>query len=371
MKVAIIGIRGIPAAHGGFETFAERLALDLVRRGSAVDVYCQGSVGGVEAIDTWRGVRRIHIPVATRGALATMEFDWRSISHVLRVGPDVVLTLGYNTALFCKRLSLAGIRNVINMDGIEWRRDKWGRIAKLWFRVNEGFGARLGDVLVADHPAIAEHLDVRHAVSRKTAVIPYGADEVFSWDPAVLESFGVSVNRYFTIVARPEPENSIVQLVSAFSRRERRSKLLVLGAYDENNSYHASVKALAGPNVIFPGPIYDRVVLGSVRSACRAYFHGHTVGGTNPSLVEALGAGSAVLAHDNVFNRWVADGAALYFRGAEDADSAMGQLDGDDDLIEKLKGSARRRFASRFTWERVLDEYFAVLSEKQLPVLHP
>ncbi len=153
----ILGTRGLPAAHGGFETFAEQLALHMVGTGWRVTVYCQ--VGGTGQVfeDEWKGVRRVRIPVATPGAPGTIVFDWKSTLRAMR-NKDLVLTLGYNTAIFCALFRMKGIRNIINMDGIEWRRQKWGCVAKAWFWLNYWAGCWLGDHLVADHPEIKKHL---------------------------------------------------------------------------------------------------------------------------------------------------------------------------------------------------------------------
>src|SRR5690554_4716626 len=157
MHLIILGIRGVPAQHGGFETFAERLSLFLVGRGWKVTVYCQEEEGEAVWESEWNGISRIHVPVKRGGALGTVIFDWLAIRHSLKEG-GIFLTLGYNTAVFNWVQRLQGKVNLINMDGIEWRRDKWGVIAKTWFWFNERAGCWLGNHLIADHPAIKEHL---------------------------------------------------------------------------------------------------------------------------------------------------------------------------------------------------------------------
>ena len=368
MKLAILGTRGIPAAHGGFETFAERLAQFLVERGWHVTVYCQVDEGIGTAIDEWGGVHRVLIPVARNGALGTMEFDWKCISHLLRDDdPGLVLTLGYNTAVFCARLRKAKIPNIINMDGIEWRRVKWRRHERAWLWLNERAGCWFGNCLVADHPEIANHLATR--VSRKKIVtIPYGARNIQSADASVLVSFGIRPGRFLLVVARPEPENSIQEIVRAFSGAERGYHLVLLGEYNRHqNDYHREVLRTASDEVKFPGAIYDRRVVEALRFHCRIYIHGHQVGGTNPSLVEALGAGSAILAHDNRFNRWVTAGNAHYFSSEKECAEQIARLLSDDREIEVMRRASRDRFSSRFTWERVLTEYERLLIDwKQL-----
>ena len=358
-SLRILGTRGVPAAHGGFETFAERLALHLVHRGWRVVVYCQVDGRGLVSEDEWRGVGRVNVPVDQAGPKGTIVFDWIATRHAAR-HRDPCLTLGYNTAVFCGLLRARGVRNVINMDGIEWRRDKWGAAAKTWFWLNEHAGARLGDHLVADHPEIARHLQ-RLVPVAKITTIPYGADHLEGLDDAPVRRLGLDPGRYATLIARPEPENSVLELVQAWSRRPRGATLAVLGSYRDDHRYHAAVRAAAGPEVLFLGAIYDVPVVQALRCHSLAYLHGHRVGGTNPSLVEALGAGNAVLAHDNVFNRWVAGDAARYFAGADEAAAVFDELLGDEVALQRLRGQARARHAVAFTWPAVLAAYEAML----------
>ncbi len=154
-QLIITGIRGVPAAHGGFETFAENLAVYLVKYGWKVTVYCQESYNDFQQVSEteWQGVRRIHIPVKGQGAKATIIFDYLSLKHAAKE-PGLVLTLGYNTALFNLRLRLSGKKNLINMDGIEWKRDKWKWYEKAWLYFNERAGCLIGNHLIADHPEI-------------------------------------------------------------------------------------------------------------------------------------------------------------------------------------------------------------------------
>jgi glycosyltransferase involved in cell wall biosynthesis len=360
----ILGIRGIPAAHGGFETFAQALALHLVARGWRVVVYCQEDGAGALQEDSWQGVQRVRIPVATGGTAGTMVFDWRATAHAAP-HRDLCLTLGYNTALFNARLCLARVPQLMNMDGIEWRRAKWGAAARAWFWLNERAGFRIADHLVADHPEIARHLARRGGAARITT-IPYGAERVEPDAAFDLARLGLTSGRYLTLVARPEPENSIAEVVQGYSARPRGVPLVVLGHYDSGNAYHARVRALAGPEVRFLGAIYEPHTVQQLRAHARAYLHGHRVGGTNPSLVEALGAHNPVLAHDNPFNRWVAGPGAAYFDSAAALDVALTRFLADPALQQRMRQASAERFAAAFTQQAVLEQYRALL-ERWLP----
>ena len=350
----------MPAAHGGFETFAEHLSQHLVARGWRVIVYCQES-GQVQPYeDVWQGIHRHHISVVGDGPHTSMIFDWHATRHAAKAG-DLCLTLGYNTAVFCALLRQASVYNVINMDGIEWRRAKWGPAAKCWFWLNERAGSWLGNRLVADHPEITAHLS-RAVSPAKISMIPYGADRLHGLSDEPVRALGLVPGRFLTLIARPEPENSVLEAVEGFSRRPRDLTLAVLGTYRDDNAYHRAVRAAAGAEVRFLGAIYEKPVVQALRFHSIAYVHGHQVGGTNPSLVEALGAGNAVIAHDNRFNRWVAGDAARYFTHADDFATILDRLIENPSEFQPMRAAAVRRFESEFTWAAVLQAYEALLS---------
>lgn len=359
-QIGILGTRGIPAMHGGFETFAEHFAIYLQRKDWQVTVYCQEEGHGEIYEDHWYGIRRVHIPVTHAGAIGTMVFDWRSTLHAIKCKSSV-LTLGYNTAVFCVLYRLKGIKNVINMDGIEWQRGKWSRFERTWLYINEKIGAWLGNHLIADHPEIKKHLS-QFVSEKKITVIPYSANILVDVNETILESFKIEANRYAIIIARPEQENSILEIVTAFSKKKRKVALVVLGKYSpEINKYHKQVIDAASEEVKFVGAIYEKDVVQALRFFARFYIHGHTVGGTNPSLVEALGAGSPVLAHDNKFNNWVAGDKALYFSSTNECVTQIDRLLTDDKLIASMKVHSSEQMQARFTWEKIHQAYEKLL----------
>lgn len=359
-QLIILGIRGIPAAHGGFETFTQRLAPWLRDHGWGVTVYCQGSETGRRTEDHWEGIRRIHIPVTREGSVGTIEFDCKAAADAMHQ-PGLILTLGYNTGFLNTWLQLHNRPSYINMDGLEWKRDKYSRGQQAYLWLNERLAAWSGKVLIADHPAIANHLATR--VSRsKIVMIPYGSDEIVAADLTPLAPMALEPGRFFTLIARAVPENSVLEIVEAFcSKRRDGIKLALLGNYDKAIPYQAAVLAASNPEVIFTGAIYDRPTLEALRFHSIAYLHGHRVGGTNPSLVEALGAGNAVVAHDNPFNRWVAGEAGRYFHDSAGCAALIDQLCDDFTLRKRMQTAARKRWAKEFTWDAVLNQYEQML----------
>lgn len=362
--VRFLGTRGVPASHGGFETAAERIGLHLVAEGWRVVVYCQTEGRGPVTTDVWRGIERVLVPVDQEGWLATAVFDLRATRHAA-AHRDLCVTFGYNTAALNLMQRVRGVPNIFNMDGIEWQRGRWGRGQKAAFRVNERVACRLGDHLIADHPVIEEHL-LRFAPAERITMIAYGAPEIRDAPERPLEQLGLLPGRFSTVVCRPVAENSLVEIVEAFSRRRRDHTLVVLGDFTSDDSYHVRVREAAGSEVLFPGAIYDAEVMASLRYHSCSYVHGHTVGGTNPSLVEALGAGNPVIAHDNPYNRWVAGAGGVYFRGVDDLAEIFDALLDDEVRLARMSGASRDRHAAEFTWAQVAGRYEDLL-RRHLP----
>ena len=359
MHVLILGTRGIPSRHSGFETFAQDFALFLHSRNHDVTVYCQVEKDEQPREDVWNGVKRVLIPAGS-GSVGTMHFDWKAIKHSLGEN-GVVLTLGYNTGLFNARHRFSGQHNLMNMDGIDWKREKWSLPARVWFWFNEWAGARVADHLIADHPEIARHLS-RHTSAKKITIIPYGADLVTSAPVELLQRYNLKRKNYHLLIARPEPENYILEIVRAYSLRKRGMPLVILGKYSpDGTDYQKAVLKAAGPEIVFLGPIFERDIVRALRFHARAYFHGHRVGGTNPSLVEALAAGNAVLAHDNRFNRWVAGDGALYFRSPKDIEDVLLRLDREPAKLLAMEEASLKRHREDFTQEKVLTAYEQLL----------
>jgi len=358
--VRILGTHGIPASYGGFETAAENVACYLRDQNWRVVVYCQEVGSGPIRFDSWHGIERVIIPVRREGWLGTSTFDLLSIRHAAQFR-DACLTFGYNTAVFNIIQKIKKIPNTINMDGIEWSRSRWGLMRQTILWINERIACWIGDQLIADHPSIEIYLRTR-ARADKLSMITYGAHAVTDAPTSPVTDLGLRPAQYMTLICRPIPENSILELVEAFSRSKRGVKLAILGKYSTVDEYQARVLEAASDEVVFLGEIYDTSIVQSLRMHSLAYLHGHTVGGTNPSLVEAMAAGNPVLAHDNEYNRWVAQDGGLYFQDADTADTCITRLLNDSNLRISLASASRGRHAEEFTWEHVASQYESLLS---------
>ncbi|WP_241245957.1 DUF1972 domain-containing protein [Microbacterium sp. 4R-513] len=356
--VRILGTHGVPANYGGFETAAENIALHLRDRGWSVDVYCQLPGVGRTKNDEWNGIARTLIHEPKEGWRGTAAFDLTSIRHAMamhRPG-DVWLTFGYNTGVYDVLPRLRGIPNVINMDGMEWTRKRWGPLKQGILLGNERCAGWVGDVLIADHPVIAEYLQ-RHFGRRRVQTITYGAHEVTRAATDAATELGLTPGRYGIVVCRPIPENSVLEIVRAWSAEVRGMPIVVVGPYGPDDAYQAQVMAAASAEVVFPGAIFDQERLRSLRFHAAVYVHGHTVGGTNPSLVEAMAAGNPVIAHDNRYNRWVAGGENAYFTDTESLRRVLRGVLSDEDRRRRMGAASRRRFRDEFTWSRIGGQY--------------
>jgi glycosyltransferase involved in cell wall biosynthesis len=366
MKLAILGTRGIPAQYGGFETFAEELSARLVQQGIEVTVYCEA--GDEEGDATCRGVHLVHLPAPRLGPLSTIVFDLRCLWHA-RKSFDVVYMLGYGSSLFCFLPRLWGSAVWINMDGVEWARSKWGTSAKLWFKLMESAAMWTPDRVIADAEGILRHLQSRHARLPAVSVIPYGAPVVDrAPDAGPLEEWRLAPGSYYLVVCRLEPENSVKEIIQGYLQTESELPLVVVGGIAPATKYVQELLPLNDGRIRFIGPVYNTNKLQALRYHARAYFHGHTVGGTNPSLLEALGCGNMVIARDNLYNREVAGEAASYFLRSHDLAGIVRSVETySPEQRRRVRQLAQERIARFYNWECITDIYCETLFHQLTP----
>jgi glycosyltransferase involved in cell wall biosynthesis len=368
LRIAILGTRGIPASYGGFETFAEQLATRLVARGHEVTVYAETGESSVQ--DTfYQGVRVRHKRRPRWGAASVLAYDCACLWDACR-GYDLVYMLGYGAAWACWWPRVFGVPVWINVDGLEWARSKWGRGARLYLRCMEWVTTRAATRLIADAEAIVQRFRQTYPGGAPSSFIAYGAELVESRqvDPAVLSLWGLQAHRYMLVVARPEPENHILEIIQGHVLHGGDWPLVIVGDVSGATAYQRQLKQHASERVRFIGGIYDGGQLASLRVHAACYLHGHSVGGTNPSLLEALACGNWVLAHDNPFNREVARDAADYF-------ATPGQLARSLDLVVRESDALRPQRAQRargivaehYTWDGITDAYEALMHSECRP----
>lgn len=360
MRLAILGSRGIPARYGGFETFVEELAPRLVARGVEVTVFCEAT--GEPAPAELGGVRLEHVPAGAPGPLRTVAYDLRCLWRARR-DFDVVYMLGYGASFACWLPRLWGSAVWINMDGLEWRRSKWSRLARWYLRAMEGIAGRVATRLVFDNGALAGEIVARRrwrGVER--TALAYGAPIVRAADPAPLFELGLEPGGFDLALCRAEPENHLLEVVRAHVEADLPRPLVVVANTEAGTPYCDEVLAWASERVRFLGAVYEPRTVRALRFHCHTYLHGHSVGGTNPSLIEAMGCGAPVIAHDNPFNREVLGDAGLYFASEAALRGALAAAQAESPAGRRAIGAAaRHRIEERYTWERVAQQYARLL----------
>ena len=356
LAIGIMGTRGIPNRYGGFEECAEQLAARFVQRGHRVAVY-NPSAHEFRG-DVWRGVSiiRCWAPERTFGTVSQFVYDLACINDARRRGFDVLLQLGYTSSSVWHRRWPQSSRNVINMDGMEWTRAKYPPLIRRFLRHAEHLAAVHADALIADSPDVQRYL--ADTYQRQAHYIPYGADVFVTPDAAVLSRFDLAPSGYNMVMARMEPENHIDLIIRGCLESGTDRPLVVVGS--TSSTYGRSLVATyREPGIRFLGPIYDRTAVDNLRFYSHLYFHGHSVGGTNPSLLEAMGCRALIVAHDNPFNRAVLEGGGFYFHDLEGLVEVICGATAKAAWADSIERNVER-IRIEFNWERVVQDYEAV-----------
>lgn len=355
-SIAILGTRGIPARYGGFETFAEELATRLATAGHRVTVYCEKGLG--EGLAVHKGVNLRYISANVGGPLATVLFDARCLWDA-RSGHDVIYLLGYGAAPFLLIPKLYGQETWINVDGIEWKRAKWSGLAKSYFRLMEYCSVRIANLVIADAHGIEHHLRLRQRTSFKCSVIPYGAEAPETPpDERLLDTLDLIANEYHLVVCRLEPENHVAEIIEGHMASRAKFPLVIVGDINSSTPYTKRLGELRNPNLRFLGTIYDKATLQAVRFYARSYLHGHSVGGTNPSLLEAMACANYTIAHDNDFNREVLGSSGRFFDNSRDIAAEIARAETLPELELKAIGDLNKtRVQADYSWESISTRY--------------
>ncbi|WP_372966768.1 DUF1972 domain-containing protein [Microbacterium sp.] len=355
LRIALIGTRGIPAAYGGFETAVEEVGRRLVDRGHRVLVYGRdaGTVG-----DTHLGMRRVTLPAVRQKALETLSHTALSTLHaVTKARPDAAFVFNAANSPFLPLLRARRIPVALHMDGLEWRRSKWGSRGKAYYRWAEAFGVQTADAIISDAPGIADYYD--HQFDVPSELIRYGAPLLDDAPADGIARLGLEPGGYHLVVARFEPENHVREIVEGYAASAAQKPLVVVGSAPYAAEYTAAIDRIAAADdrIRLLGAVYDQELLDALYHHAYTYLHGHSVGGTNPSLLRAMGAGTAVVAYDVVFNREVLDGSGWYFEGPADVARAVDAVEADPTAVTSNAEAMRRRAAEAFSWDDVAAAY--------------
>lgn len=353
----MFGTRGVPAAYGGFETAVEEVGFRLVERGHEVVVYCRG---GCEA-KNYRGMDLVTLPAVHHRALETLSHTAFSAAHaVVFDAIDAAIIFNAANAPLAGLLRAAGVPTAVHVDGLEWKRGKWAGAGRRYYLNAEAFSVALADSVIADSTAIADYYKAKFGFDCRT--IRYGAPILRHASLERLADLGLQPGGYHLAVARFEPENNLHVIAAGYSSSDTSLPLVVVGGNPYPTAYTMSLQQQldANPRIRAVGSIYDHDLLDALYAGAVTYSHGHSVGGTNPSLLRAMGAGTPTIAHDNVFNREVLDGTGLHFDDATSYAGAIMQLERQPGLARAYGGAARLRASSCYRWDEVADEYAAL-----------
>ncbi|TNJ34040.1 glycosyltransferase family 1 protein [Prosthecochloris vibrioformis] len=357
MKIAILGTVGVPGRYGGFETLVDNLVIHHDRMDSAdtITVWCSGK-DSVERPESYRDANLRYVNLRANGVYSIL-YDAISLWQAVRSEHESILLLGVSGALALPIIRLISRAKIAtNIDGIEWKREKWNGIARAVLRASEWAAVRFSHEVIADNQAIADH--VKETYDSPCHVIAYGGDHALTSvaDPVSLPE-GLP-DRYALALCRIEPENNVHMILEAFS--EIRYALVFVGNWT-HSAYGRNLKSQYAehPNLHLLDPVYEPGALRALRDRVTFYVHGHSAGGTNPSLVEMMHFGVPVLAYDCVFNRYSSEDRALYFKTAKDLVSLVCATGPEDSIAIGLvmQEIAQRRY----TWDQIGKAYFNLL----------
>lgn len=357
-KVAIVGSVGIPAKYGGFETLVEYLSIHLCSK-LDLTVYCS-SKAYPDRLKTYNNTRLCYIPLQANGAQSIL-YDIFSIIHGLLYS-EILLILGVSGCCILPLVRLFTKKKiVINIDGLEWKRNKWNVFAKFFLRYSEKIAVRYADVVIADNIEIQKY--VKKAYGKESVFISYGGDHTKSvkMSSDTLEKYPFLNREYAFKVCRIEPENNIEMILDAFAFRTY-LQLVLVGNW-ENSDFGREMrrKYSSQKHIHLLDPIYNQSILNEIRCGCKVYIHGHSAGGTNPSLVEAMSLALPIFSYAINYNEATTSSQALFFK---DSSELICLLEKHNELDLSAYGKKMQEIASKqYVWYLVAKKYFALLSK--------
>ncbi|MEQ8420940.1 MAG: DUF1972 domain-containing protein [Arenibacter algicola] len=353
MKIALLGTRGVPNNHGGFEQFAEYFSVYMADKGHMVYVYNSHDHPYQEK--SFNGVNIIHCydleyKIGTAGQFV---YDFNCIMDARKRNFDLILQLGYTSSSIWHWLMPKKSIIVTNMDGLEWKRTKYKPAVRKFLKYAEKLGANYSDYLIADSLGIQEHL--KKTYKKDSEYIAYGATNFGNPEPTFLSQYNLEEYKYSMILARLEPENNIETILEGYNKSKGNYPIVVIGGLNEYG-LGLKEKYKKDSRINFVGPNYNQEELNNLRHYSRYYFHGHSVGGTNPSLLEAMASNALIIAHNNIFNHSILREGAIYF----DSDQQITDIINEDSyfsLKEKFTSSNKKKIELEFSWNRINEKY--------------
>ena len=359
MRIAILGTRGIPNHYGGFEQFAEFFSVYLVEKGH--DVYVYNSHNHPYQETTFRGVNILHKhdPEFRMGTFGQFVYDYNCILDSRQKKFDIILQLGYTSNSIWFFLLPKKPIIITNMDGLEWKRSKYKRPVRQFLKFAERLAALSSDYLVADSLGIQKFLKTKY--KKKSTYIAYGAHPFNSPDEKFLKEYNVEKEGYNMIMARFEPENNLDMVLEGVALCEEKTTILVVGNHNTKYGAYLKNKFQSHKNIRFIGGVYNLEHLNNLRYFSNIYFHGHSVGGTNPSLLEAMASQALIAAHNNDFNRGVLKENAVYFSNPSEVKKLLNEIKKNDNL-QQIQNNYEA-IVKDFNWEKINGDYLQLFEE--------
>jgi glycosyltransferase involved in cell wall biosynthesis len=360
MKIAFMGIRGVPASYSGFETFVEGLSTRLVKKGHDVTIYNRSThVQYKEPL--YKGVKLVRLPTIPTKHLDTIAHTFLSVLHGVFQGYDVVYICGVGNSLPSYLLRVTGTKVILNVDGADWERKKWGGFARWFLRLSERMATVFPNLVLADSAAVQCYY--RDHYNKESTFIPYGTelDQRAPNDTTVLGKYGLEPDGYILYVGRLVPENNAHQLIKAYKSITTDKKLVIVGDAPYADAYKAELKALSGSDqrILFTGYVFGDDYKCLMRNTY-IYVLASEVGGTHPVLIEALAAGNAVIVNNIPASVEVIADAGIAYDGTigePELSKKLVLLLGDKELLASLKKKAQDRIRASYLWDKVTDDY--------------
>lgn len=367
LRIAVLGMWGmnVPQRHfGGFESALGEIAPRLVALGHEVTIYCRrGEYRPEWRVPSQQGIRLVYLPSPGGKNLSGVISTLLSVLHAVLIGRfDVLFFVNVGMGFHCALARLLGQRVVLNVDGLDWTRSKWGPFARRYFYLAARAAVRSCHRLITD--AFAMQRFYREHFGKETTMIAYGAYIESSVRPALIEPYGVAPGEYYLIVSRLIPENNLELMVEAYLAAGVGRKLVLVGGATYESAFHERLRAAASDRVIQTGHIHDQALLKELYCNCYAYLHGHSSGGTNPALLRAMGYGACVLACDTVFNREVLNDTGLFWSlDAASLTALLREIDADPARAARMRTLPPVRIREEYSWEKITAQYETVFLE--------
>lgn len=352
MRIAILGTRGIPNNYGGFEQLAEHLSVGLAERGHEVFVYNSSLHPYAGSLFKGANIIRCFDAEDKIGTAGQFIYDLNCIIDSRKRRFDVILQLGYTSSSIWHFLLPHKSKIITNMDGLEWMRSKYSSMVQRFLLQAEKWAVRSSDKLIADSPAIEQYLYAKY--DQRATFIAYGAPVFSTASEHTIEKYGVEKRKYSLLIARFEPENNVETIIKGYLKSNDQDPLLLIGSTDNAFGKKLTQK-YKDPRIHFLGPVYDRNELDNLRYFSGLYFHGHSVGGTNPSLLEAMGCSALICAHKNQFNEAILGNDAFYFTD----ENTLAEIIRNRNTLAFQSWITRNleKIENQYTWSHIINAY--------------